>query len=60
MEEILTFLGERYAEASADLENGCDSQKVVWARLMARQLIDLVICRLYRLGPNEQEMLAQA
>jgi hypothetical protein len=60
VEEILTFLGERYAEASADLENGCDSQKVVWARLMARQLIDLVLCRLYRLGPVEREILAEA
>ena len=60
VEEILTFLGERYSEATVDLENGCDSQKVVWARLMARQLIDLVICRLYRLGSAEQELLARA
>jgi hypothetical protein len=60
VEEILNFLGERYAEASTDLENGCDSQKVVWARLMARQLIDLVLCRLYRLSPAEQEMLEHA
>jgi hypothetical protein len=60
VEEILTFLGERYAEASTDLENGCDSQKVVWARLMARRLIDLVLCRLYRLSPAEQEILDRA
>lgn len=60
VEEILTFLGERYAESTLDLENGCDSQKVVWARLMARQLIDLVLCRLYRLGSAEQELLARA
>jgi len=60
VEEILNFLGERYAEASADLESGCDSQKVVWARLMARQLIDLVLCRLYRLSPAEREMLEHA
>jgi hypothetical protein len=60
VEEILNFLGERYAEASADLENGCDSQKVVWARLMARQLIDLVLCRLYRLSPADQETLEHA
>jgi hypothetical protein len=60
VEEILTFLGERYSEATVDLENGCDSQKVVWARLMARQLIDLVLCRLYRLGSAEQELLARA
>ena len=57
VEEILLFLGERYAEATADLENGCDSQKVVWARLMARRLIDLVLCRLYRLDPAEQELV---
>lgn len=57
VEEILTFLGERYAEASADLESGCDSQKVVWARLMARHLVDLVLCRLYRVDPGEQELM---
>ncbi|HEX6748563.1 MAG TPA: hypothetical protein VF092_14795 [Longimicrobium sp.] len=57
VEEILVFLGERYAEATADLENGCDSQKVVWARLMARHLVDLVLARLYRLDPAEQELL---
>jgi hypothetical protein len=60
VEEVLTFLGERYAEASADLESGCDSQKVVWARLMARQLVDLVLYRLYRLSPAEQEALERA
>ena len=60
VEEILTFLGERHAEATVDLENGCDSQKVVWARLMARQLTDLVLFRLYRLGQAEQELLAAA
>jgi hypothetical protein len=57
VEEILVFLGERYAEATADLENGCDSQKVVWARLMARHLVDLVLCRLYRIDAAEQELL---
>jgi hypothetical protein len=57
VEEILVFLGERYAEATADLENGCDSQNVVWARMMARRLIDLVLCRLYRVDPAEQEMV---
>lgn len=60
VEEILTFLGERHTEASHDLENGCDSQKVVWARQMARQLVDLVLYRLYRLDPSEQELLAAA
>jgi hypothetical protein len=57
VEEILTFLGERYAEATAELESGIDSQKVVWARLMTRHLIDLVLYRLYRLSPAEQEAL---
>ncbi len=57
VEEILTFLGERYTEATVELEAGADSQKVVWARLMTRQLIDLTLFRLYRLGRAEQEML---
>ncbi|HYJ78991.1 MAG TPA: hypothetical protein VEW03_05295, partial [Longimicrobiaceae bacterium] len=57
VEEILTFLGERYAEATCDLESGIDSQKVVWARLMTRHLADLVLYRLYRLGRAEQETL---
>jgi len=57
VEEILTFLGERYAEATAELEGGADSQDVVWARLMTRHLIDLSLFRLYRLGRAEQEML---
>ncbi|HEX8246172.1 MAG TPA: hypothetical protein VF541_21855, partial [Longimicrobium sp.] len=57
VEEILLFLGERYAEATADLESGCDSQKVVWARLMTRRLVDLVLCRLYRVDPAVQEMV---
>jgi hypothetical protein len=57
VEEVLTFLGERYAQATADLEAGVDSQKVVWARMMTRHLIDLVLYRLYRLGPAERETL---
>lgn len=57
VEEILTFLGERYAEATCDLEGGIDSQKVVWARLMTRQLTDLVLYRLYGLSRAEQEEL---
>ena len=57
VEEILTFLGERHAEAKADLDAGCDSQKVVWARLMTRQLIDLVLYRLYSLSPGDRESL---
>jgi len=57
VEEILTFLGERYAESTAELESGADSQKVVWARQMTRHLIDLTLFRLYRLGRADQEML---
>ncbi|HET6230499.1 MAG TPA: hypothetical protein VFE05_10565 [Longimicrobiaceae bacterium] len=55
VEEILAFLGERYAETTAELESGCDSQKVVWARAMTARLIDLALYRLYRLAPAEQD-----
>ena len=57
VEEILVFLGERYAEATAQIEAGADSQKLVWARHMTAQLVDLVLYRLYRLTPAEQERL---
>ncbi|HEV2130163.1 MAG TPA: hypothetical protein VGR27_03645 [Longimicrobiaceae bacterium] len=55
VEAILTFLGERYAACSAQLEAGADSQRLVWERLMTAHLIDLVLCRLYRLSPAERE-----
>ena len=57
VEEILGFLGERFAAATHELENGIDSQKVVWARQMTLHLIDLVLYRLYRLTPHEVEAL---
>ncbi|HEX6037409.1 hypothetical protein [Longimicrobium sp.] len=57
VEEILAFLGERYAEATTELESGADSQKLVWQRHMTARLIDLVLYRLYRLTPAEQERL---
>jgi hypothetical protein len=57
VEEILTFLGERYAAATGELENGIDSQKVVWARAMTARLIDLVLYRLYGLTAAERERL---
>lgn len=61
VEEILAFLGERFAEATVELEGGADSQKLVWQRHMTARLIDLVLYRLYRLTPAEQERLeAQA
>ncbi|HEX7243568.1 MAG TPA: hypothetical protein VF263_25000 [Longimicrobiaceae bacterium] len=60
VEEILTFLGERHAALSADLEAGADSQRVVWARAMTGQLIDLVLYRLYRLSPADRERVESA
>jgi hypothetical protein len=57
VEEILAFLGERFVAATQELENGIDSQKVVWARQMTSHLIDLVLYRLYRLSPQEVEAL---
>ncbi|HUG38218.1 MAG TPA: hypothetical protein VML54_14770, partial [Candidatus Limnocylindrales bacterium] len=32
VEEILVFLAERYTEATAELEQGADSERIVWAR----------------------------
>ena len=60
VEEILVYLGERFAEATSEIESGADSQKLVWARLMTARLIDLVLYRLYRLTPAEQERLEAA
>lgn len=60
VEEILTFLGERFAEMTSELENGIDSQKVVWARAMTVRLTDLVLYRLYRLSAGERERLDSA
>lgn len=57
VEEILTFLGERYAELTAEQEAGADSQRVVWARAMTGRLIDLVLYRLYRVTSAEQEQV---
>lgn len=60
VEEILLFLGERYVAAGAELEAGADSQKLVWARAMTRDLVDLVLYRLYRLPPLDVERLEAA
>lgn len=57
VEEILRFLAERYGVTTAQLEGGADSQKLVWARAMTSQLIDLVLFRLYRVGSSEQELI---
>ncbi|HET8657131.1 MAG TPA: hypothetical protein VFL93_16515 [Longimicrobiaceae bacterium] len=55
IEEILVFLAEQVAAFTAELEGGADSQRVVWARSMTERLIDLVLCRLYQLTPEECE-----
>lgn len=57
VEEILAFLGERYVEASQQIESGADSQKLIWARAMTGRLVDLVLYRLYRVTPAERERL---
>ena len=57
VEDILTFVAERHFAATRELEAGADSQKVVWARMMAAELLDLVLYRLYRLSPAEVEAL---
>ncbi len=55
VEEILVFLGERFAAFTAELEAGADSERLVWARAMTARLIDLVLYRLYRLSHEEVE-----
>ncbi len=60
VEEILGFLGERFATLTAELEAGADSQRVVWARAMTGDLIDLVLYRLYRLTPADIERVHAA
>jgi hypothetical protein len=55
VEEILLFLGRCCLEAAAALEQGADSGNLVWARAMTAELMDLVLCRLYRLSAAERE-----
>lgn len=57
VEEILLFLAGRYGAMQTQLDGGIDSAKVVWARALTSQLIDLVLFRLYRLTSEEQERL---
>lgn len=57
VEEVLIFLARCHADASARIDGGADSEKLVWARAMTSQLIDLVLYRLYRLSPEERERL---
>ncbi|HET7274126.1 MAG TPA: hypothetical protein VFI91_03040 [Longimicrobiaceae bacterium] len=55
VEEILTFLGEQYADLTMKIEAGADSERLVWNRAMSSALIDLVLYRLYRVTPSERE-----
>lgn len=55
VEEVLTFLGSRLAGYTAELDYGADSERLIWARAMTADLIDLVLCRLYRLSPRERD-----
>lgn len=57
VEEILLFLAGRYADTQAQLDRGVDSAKVVWARALTSQLIDLVLVRLHDLTSEERELL---
>jgi hypothetical protein len=59
VEEILLFLAERYTEATASLEQGADSERLVWARAMTAHLLDLVLYRLYRVTDAEREALEE-
>jgi hypothetical protein len=55
VERILHFLGERHVAFSRELEQGIDSERVVWARAMTAQLVDLVLSRLYGISAEELE-----
>lgn len=60
VEEVLTFLAGQYSEATAELEDGADSERLVWARAMTAQLIDLVLYRLYRISDAERDEIESA
>ncbi len=55
VEAMLAFLAERAVELSAQLDAGIDSQRVLWAREMTADLIDLVLCRLHGISPADRE-----
>jgi hypothetical protein len=55
VENILLFLGSRHVAFSQELEQGIDSERVVWARAMTAQLVDLVLSRLYGISAEELE-----
>lgn len=60
VEDLLVFLASQYAENTAQLENGADSEELVWSRMMTGRLIDLVLYRLYRLSPEERDALEKS
>jgi len=55
VEALLIFVAERHLAFTAELENGVDSERVVWARSMTARLVDLVLSRLYGLSVEELE-----
>jgi hypothetical protein len=55
VEEILGFLGHRFADFTVQLAEGADSERIVWARAMTARLIDLVLYRLFDLTEAERE-----
>lgn len=57
VDEVLLFLAEQHADASRRIDAGADSEKLVRARAMTSQLIDLVLYRLYGLSAEEREGL---
>lgn len=57
VEAVLAFLAEQYTLLSSELEDGIDSEKVVWARAMTARLIDLGMYRLYALDAAEREAI---
>ena len=57
VEGILSFLGERFATLTAELQNGADSRRCVVARSMTAALLDLVLYRLYGVTVAERETI---
>ncbi|CAN5832977.1 hypothetical protein BH23GEM6_BH23GEM6_16970 [soil metagenome] len=55
VEELLVFVAERHVAFTAELEQGADSERIVWARSMTSRLVDLVLSRLYGLSMEELE-----
>lgn len=60
VEEILTFLAEQAVDLSNRLEEGADSERVVRARAMTFDLIDLTLHRLHDVSSADRERLERA